>query len=327
MPEAPPELSVILVVGSRRDRASRALASLLAQEGIDRMEILLADLDPEGEVIAGIDHPWVRVLPMSPEVVFGEARRRAVVEARAEIVAFLEEHALAEPGWAEAILAAHGTGSWASVGPRVRNGNPGVGLSDIIGLISYGLFYPGEERDEGVLERDVLPGHNSSFRRDVLLGYGADLGHLLMNDNLLFARLRRDGQRLALAPAIKIRHFNEVGLGPLMRAYFHYHRIYGNRRAEILGWSPFRRWIYILLAPAMPVYFLVKFGRHLAGSNRRYLPLLLRHIPSVYLMQLAAGVGQALGLALGVGGSELVFTRCEVEAPRPWRDAGGVLRS
>jgi hypothetical protein len=36
-----PDLSVVLVVGERRDRAVRALASVLAQSAADRLEVLV----------------------------------------------------------------------------------------------------------------------------------------------------------------------------------------------------------------------------------------------------------------------------------------------
>jgi hypothetical protein len=39
-----PALTIILVVGERRDRAGGALASLLAQDAADRLEVLLFDL-------------------------------------------------------------------------------------------------------------------------------------------------------------------------------------------------------------------------------------------------------------------------------------------
>jgi len=323
------DLTVILVIGRHRERAARALASVLGQDGIGRFEVLVADLDPGCGPIVGAGHPAVRFLPMPPATLFGTARAEALGQARGRIIAFLEEHARAEPGWARALLAAHAGGGWASVGPTVYNANPGVGLSDVIGLISYGLFYPteGESTADGdrPFESEVLPGHNSSFQREILQRYEHELAAWFMNDNVLFTRLRQDGHRLAVAPGARVSHLNEVGLIPVMYAYFHYHRIYGCRRARVFNWSIVRQAAYVVLAPAIPLYFFAKFGRYLWRMRRSDLPFLLRHAPSVYLMQLAAAVGQAIGILIGVGHSDLLFTHCEVNAPRPWRTPLGDL--
>src|SRR5690242_14508964 len=108
----PPALSVILVVGERRDRAVRALASVLSQEALDRLEILLLDLAPgEPAPLPGSDHPVLRVVRMPPETLFSAAKAHGVRLAAAPVVVFLEEHCRARPGWAAALIEAH-RGPW-----------------------------------------------------------------------------------------------------------------------------------------------------------------------------------------------------------------------
>ena len=122
----PPDLSVLLVVGERRDRAVRALASVLSQDALDRLEILLLDLAPgEPAPLPGSGHPW---LPPASRA----------------------EHAM-------------------------------------------------------------LPGHNSSFKRDLLLAYGPGLEDLLRAEIVLHTRLHRDGHRLLLEPAAKFEHVSSPG--------------------------------------------------------------------------------------------------------------------
>ena len=58
----------------------------------------------------------------------------------------------------------------------------------------------------------MLPGHNTSFKRDVLLAYGDELPDLLRAEIVLHTRLHRDGHRLLLEPAAKFEHINESTL-------------------------------------------------------------------------------------------------------------------
>lgn len=81
-------------------------------------------------------------------------------------------------------LAAHRAG-YAGVGAAVRAANPGVGDSDLMGFLAYGLWYEPLERGPSRL----LPGHNCSLDRDALLSLGDDLAEALACDLVLHGRL------------------------------------------------------------------------------------------------------------------------------------------
>ncbi|HVT59833.1 MAG TPA: glycosyltransferase [Thermoanaerobaculia bacterium] len=131
-----PELSAVVVVGPLRERAGECLRSLLDQGLGERLEVVVVDLAGGGALpVPGGEDPAVRVLESPPSTTFPQARARGLRAARGAVVAFVEEHAVAFPGWAEALLAAH-RGPYAGVGPAVVNGNPGVGSSDIEGLLA-----------------------------------------------------------------------------------------------------------------------------------------------------------------------------------------------
>ena len=95
---------------------------------------------------------------------FDEARARGVRAARAPIVAFTEDHSFPQPGWAAALVAAF-TGGVSVVGPMVENANPGSAVSWANFLLEYGEWMP-PGRPHGHAH---LPGHNSAYRRAVLL--------------------------------------------------------------------------------------------------------------------------------------------------------------
>jgi len=310
-----PQLSVAVVVGERRTFAAELLASLFAQGAAERLEILLLDVAPNAAPVAGSDHPSVRRFALPPDTLFATARTRAVAEARAPILAFLEEHTLALPGWAEGLLDAYREAPWAGVGAEAHNANPGVGASDAIGLMSYGRWYPPQRPGE----TDFLPGHNASYRVDVLRSYGAELETLLGCDIALQQCLRRDGHHLAMAPAARFAHRHEHRFATLAAGLFLWYRGYGPLRARLFGWGWPRRLIYVAAVPLIPLYFLLGHGRHLVREGKQERSRLWRGIPGIYFVQLCGALGQATGLLFGPGDAARRFTRYELTAERPSR--------
>jgi hypothetical protein len=311
----PPALSVVVVVGELRERAGDCLRSLLDQGLGERLEVLLADVAGSGTLpVPASGAPGVRVLELEPGTTFPQARACAVRAARGAVVAFLEEHAIALPGFGEALLRAH-AGPYAGVGPAVVNANPGVGKSDIAGLLAYGYFYP----PCGRAEAGFLAGHNSSFKREALLALGGDLERLLRSDLVLQGRLLRQGHRLLFEPAAVFAHRNEVTLRSRARGIFLWYRNYAVLRAAEDRWSWTRRALYVAATPLLPLYFLAHFTCFVARERRAYLGLLLRNVPYALASMLAGAAGQALGLLLGPGDAEARFSSFELTAARPMR--------
>lgn len=308
-----PEISVAVVVGERRAFAAELLATLFAQGLGERLEVLLIDVAPNSAPLAGSDHPGVRRFVLPAETVFAAARTRAVEQARAPVIAFLEEHTLALRGWAQGLLDAYRDAPWAGVGAEAYNANPGVGSSDVIGLMSYGRWYPPQRAGE----TNFLPGHNASYRVDLLRAYGAELETLLGCDVALQERLRRDGHRLAMTPAARFAHRHEGRFSTIAQGLFHWYRGYGPLRARLFGWGWPRRLTYVAAVPLIPLYFLLRHGRYLAREGKLERNLLWRGIPGIYFVQLCGALGQAVGLLFGPGDAAARFTRYELTAERP----------
>lgn len=307
-----PELSVILVVGERRDRVVPALASVLAQDVIERLEILLLDLGAGDPLpVPGSDHPAVRRIKLPPDTLFSSAKARAIRMASAPVVVFLEEHCRTHPGWAQALIEAH-RGPWAGVGAEVHNGNPEVGLSRTIQVLNYLWWLPPAPR----AEFDMLPGHNSSFKRDLLLAYGDELEELLRAEIVLHSRLRRDGHRLLLEPAAKFSHINESSLGSAFRGRFLFNRCYGPARAKAFGWSLGRRLFYAAALPVFPFYTLTRLLQYAVRRRPERLGRVIAGTPLLLAVQLASAAGHSLGLLFGTGDAEARFSRFEMNEYR-----------
>lgn len=298
---------MILIAGRLRERVTGALDSLLAQDCIGDIEILLIDLEGDGVR----EHPSVRVIRMPASTTYSAARLRGIREAQAPVVAFLEEHCRVRPGWAAALLRAH-EGPYAAAGAEVHNGNPQSRLSRIIALMNYNLFLPPAARSE----MRLLPGHNSSFKRDVLLSYGDELETLLRVEVCLYQRLHADGHRMLLEPDAQFEHINETRLGSIARGYFLWHRCYGPIRARLFRWSRARRLLYIVATPAIPIYYLLRLTLVFARTRPALLAPLWLAAPQIYFAQFASALGQAFGLLFGMGDAEMRFTSYELNEPR-----------
>lgn len=307
-----PRLSVVVMVGRRRDRLERCLRGFLAQSRLPELEMILLDVAPEVPLPSNAHHPAIHHVPMPAETQFADARVEGIERARGGVIAFLEEHSIPLPGWADALIRAH-EGPWAAVGPRMVCANGDLTLPRRAFLMSYGRFAEPERAGETAL----IPGHNSSYKRAVLRGYGPQLRDLLRNDNLLAHRLLADGHRLYLETAATVAHHNEGALATIWLGYRLYNRQYGHLRRQLLGWSLGRRLFYALATPLVPVYYIAHTLIDLTRRRSSERSVFLRGLPMVYITQLACALGQAQGLLFGPGDSERRFTEYELMADRP----------
>lgn len=98
-------LSAVICTHGRPDQVARALTSLVEQ---DVLEVLVVDNAPDDDVTRRLVEdrfPSVRYV-VEPSKGLDFARNRAVAESAGDIVAFLDDDAVATPGWARALASA-----------------------------------------------------------------------------------------------------------------------------------------------------------------------------------------------------------------------------
>jgi glycosyltransferase involved in cell wall biosynthesis len=309
-----PELSVILVVGGQRERAAAALRSLLEQSAIDRMEVLLFDLGPEGsEILRGSDHPRVRMTRRCGQK-FGLAAARAdgIRAARAPVIALIEEHVLALAGWAEAMIEAH-RGPWAAVGCRFVCANPRSGSSDKAFRLTYGDYIQ-PKRARG--PASFVAGQNSTFKRDLVLRYDKHLERLMNADLVLQWMLLRDGFEFLHEPSATIAHRNENKMRRLCLGAFYWNWCFSNVRADVFQWTLFRKVIWILFSPLIPW---VRFSRLIASVSRlgfAQFVQFIRDTPAIFAVNYSSAAGQAFGLLNKIDRASRGFSYFELNEPR-----------
>jgi hypothetical protein len=312
---AEPELSVVIPAEDWAAIA-RPLGRLAAQEGAEGIELLLVspragELGPPPAEAARL---WgARAVVASNLDSLERARLAGIHEARAALVAFGETHSYQEQGWARALVEAHRE-PWGAVGPSVTNANPGSAISWANLFLDYGDWL---ELDEG-READQLPGHNSCYKRELLLGHGAELERLLEAELMLQEDLRRRGHRLWLEPRARLAHLNVSRSSQWMSERFWTGRFFAAARSH--GWSLGKRFLYVAGSPLIP---LVR-ARRLAPVRRRCARR--RLLPRFFGLALAlalviSAVGELVGYLVGPGGSKAELTRIELYRERYVTDA------
>ena len=201
-----PAMSLIVITPDRYETIRKLMNHLNAQTIKERLEIVIVSpsihtIDLDESQLQGF---WgFCLVEFGPIQSSAEARATGIRKASAPIVAFTEDHSYPDPHWAEALLKSHEQ-PWAAVGPVIRNANPKSLISWANLLIEYGPWL--EPASSGIMEH--LPGHNSSYKRMILLDYGFELENLLEAETLLHWDLKAKGYDLYLESEAKTSHLN-----------------------------------------------------------------------------------------------------------------------
>jgi hypothetical protein len=178
--------------------------------------------------------------------------------------------------------------------PSLENANPGaVSWADF--LLNFGpAVAPTDARPAS-----YTPWHNTAYRRRHLLSYGDRLEYMLEAEIRLQQDLLEQGYQLYLAADTRASHINISRWQSFLSGQFLGGRIYGSARAESFHWTPWKRAIYVLAAPLIPLVRLrrvIDDGRRTnpSGNNGRFLLACACGL-------VASSLGEAAGYLLGAG--------------------------
>jgi hypothetical protein len=308
-----PALSVILVVGGQRERAAAALRSLLEQSAIDRMEILLFDLGPdECPSLPNSDHCRVRMTSAGRRYLLAGARARGIRMARAPVIAFVEEHCLVQPGWAEAIIQVDWQ-RWAGVGCDFFSANPNSGSSDKAFRMTYGIYIrPSPARGP----THFVSGQNSAFRRDVLLHYDDQLELMMNADLVLQKKMREAGYELFQEPDARMAHRNENTMPRLAVGAFYWNWCFSNVRAQVFEWSLAHKAFRIAVSPLIPWFRLAKLALSMLRQEKAVMLQFVLDLPFIIVIHHSSIAGQVAGLLNKIDTGAQNFSHFEMNEPR-----------
>jgi len=180
---SPPTISVVICAYTeeRLEVLGEALGSLRAQTRPPHQIVLVIDHAPGLLSVARERWPDVAIVPNREKQGLSGARNTGVAEAEGEVVAFLDDDAIAQPDWLERLAAAYADpnvlGAGGTVRPRWLEGKPGWFPPEfdwVVGCTHSGM----PQQLEPVRN---LVGANMSFRRQPLVdvgGFSHDLGRV-----------------------------------------------------------------------------------------------------------------------------------------------------
>ncbi|MGZ8203870.1 MAG: glycosyltransferase, partial [Burkholderiales bacterium] len=203
------------------------LRCLRAQTICDRIEIVIvtpatADLGA-GEALLDGFASW-KAVPVPAVVSMSEARAMGVRAASCPYVVFTEDHCFPERDWAASLLDAFERHAADAVGPVFVNANPGLALSWTFFILEYGHWMA--PHAGGWM--DHLPGHNSAYRRELLLALGDDLARAIEAESALHFEWWAQGRRLWLEPQARVHHVNITNAWAALAANCAYQRLWAH---------------------------------------------------------------------------------------------------
>ena len=293
-----PELSVILITPDSYATIRNTVRALKAQTVHGRLELVI--VAPSKEALRGVEEDAdmfhsVQVVEFVEIKTLAAPRSAGIRAAKAPLVALGEDHAFPERNWAEALIQAHRE-DWAAVGPVFLNANPSV-LSWISLIMDYGRWIDPVAGGN----TDDVPGHNSAWKRSLLLGYESKLEQMLQAPTIMHWDLMAKGHHLCLEPAAKVRHFNITRLGSFILDHYYGARMFAAARSK--EWPVGRRGFYVCSMPVFVVRKLREWIGHIrrVGLQAKMLPWAL---PLLFLAAVAVGLGEMIGYGFGMGAAE-----------------------
>lgn len=296
-----PLISVIITTIGGYESVRTVIEHLKMQTVADKLELIIVSPSMKltaAEAAGLINFNNFILLEADLETGLYDVWVTAVNVSRAPIVAFGENHAFPEPGWAEALIEAH-NGPWAAVGSVIRNANPGSINSRAQLYMTYGRWTGPVESGEA----EDLPGHNSSYKRSVLLEYGSELKHMLVRTNIMHMDLRARGYRLYMEKMAAVIHVNVSKTSSILPDLFYNGQLYTAALVHYKRWSVSKRFLHALLEPLIILRYFQGTVRDLTRDGQRE-KLVPAALPILTAGLTAHLLGKLKGYAAGYGNAQ-----------------------
>lgn len=287
-------LSVVIASGAGGEFLFRCLGSLGDQAAAAGAEVIVVDrCGEETRARLAREAPFAKVIAATghrPSV--PELRLLGVQEATGEIVAVLEEHCVAPPGWAEAVRSGFRPGDVAIGGP-ILDSDFARARDWVVYFSEYHNYLP--PWPEG--ERYALNGANVAYRRDAVLKHADTLGSGYW-EVVLHPRLAADGGTFRSVPGMGAHHTGPFDFGYYLEQRYLLSRVWGGTQRRSA--SPAKRLVYLIAAPLFPLLLLARIAQRVFASGHR-VGKFLQALPLLVPVAIAYVWGEWLGYLLGPG--------------------------
>jgi GT2 family glycosyltransferase len=306
-----PELTVGLVIGAERERAGRSLEHLLRQTALDRIEIVCVDLAPDAPPPEEVRADAVRYVPAGQCAFMEEGMALCIEVARAPLVAFIEDHSHAAPGWAAEVIRTFDRPEVAMVNYSFTYAGSGTYLDRAFLVTEYGRWMA-PTRPGAV---SIAACNNIAYRLAALAPYRGDLAGWLGMAPALHRRIQQAGGTVWQAPGALVAHESWDRLRDGCWANGVMKRMYGGYRPAREGWGTLRRVWYALAMVAAPPLHLGRLAWSLRNRPRLWWAFFTA-LPVSTTVYVYASYQEALGYLFGPGNSRELFTEMELAVSR-----------
>lgn len=304
--ETPDEKKLSIIVAIVSDTTTRALdLSILRgcltnlQNQVDLLsnEVIVPYIPSTGDFSdIAREFPWVNFLPVRDIKSYqaskmgrehhDELRARGIMAAHGRIVALVEDYARFEENWISRIIEAH-EGDFEGIGGAIEN--------EIDRTLNWAVYFC----DFGKYQNPVPAGRshfasdaNVSYKKSVLDELGPEWEGSFHETQINWYLLSK-GYSLALDPGIIIyQHRNDLRLLSACNERLVWGRSFAVSRLRVV--NPVKRWIYILLAPIIPMvmfFRVAKTALNKPGNSKR----LLVSTPAIFLLLVFWACGELSG--------------------------------
>jgi glycosyltransferase involved in cell wall biosynthesis len=294
-------LTVVVAAWNDPELLRTCLRSLEVCQGRESIEVIVASPAGRGFEATVSEFAATSNVSLASDATVPALRAAGLARATGDIVAFLEDHAMVAPSWADALLEAFAEPAVRAAGGPVAQA-PGLSTLDWGAyLFDYGRFMPpaaaGPVRE--------LSGLNMAFARELLDTLGDSLRDGVIEGPLLDV-LRRRGVALHLVPAALVYQTKRYSLRETLVSVYYLGRGYAGRRVQ--GTASAGRLVRAagsLVLPAVLVWRVLSVVLPKGRDTGR----VLAAVGYLCLIALAWSVGEGMGYVAGAGDSETRWRR------------------
>lgn len=303
-----PLLSVVAVIVSDTvDRNANVshlepcLKALSDQRGGPAMEIIVPYYPPVNGIDAlGRMFPKLRFVPI-PDLKthagpsggrehHDELRARGMALAQGDLIALIEDHGIAGPGWSASLVRSHQQ-PYAAVGGAIENG--------VDRALNWAVYFCDFLRYQNPLPQGEVysaSDANISYKRQALEKI-RPVWQEIFHETAVNTTLLQQGEKIALDPGMIVyQQRRNLRLGTALKERFIWGRSYAGTRVSLI--STGKRLILAALSPLVPAVILLRMFQTVLQKGRS-VGVFLKVLPFTALLSAGWAIGEMTGYLTG----------------------------
>lgn len=268
------------------------LEALSNQEDAGDFEVIVVDSSESDDAASVIRRfPAARLIRLAQRAYPGGARNIGVKASTGEILAFTDADCAVGQDWIHEIRVAHQTGI-PIIGGTIANANP----ESLIGWMYFFCKFSHWLPTRSARPMSDIPTSALTMRRRVYDEFGPFLEDRYSSDSAFNWNATASLVMPLLSPRLQVGHKNFTNTGRVVSKLFQHGRDYARVRANNDEWSRWRRLLYVVAAPALPVLLFVRTTRNV-WSSRAYSGQFVAMSPLVVCGYIVWSLGELVGYA------------------------------